>query len=59
MQVEGIDYSEVYAPLSKHTSLRALLSVVAARDLELHNLDINFPEWGVGRINVLISAFML
>lgn len=39
-QVEGIDFNEVFAPTSKHTSLRVLLSIVADRDLELEQLDV-------------------
>jgi hypothetical protein len=39
MQKEGIDYTEVYAPVSKHSSLRALLGIAAAEDLEMHALD--------------------
>ena len=39
-QREGIDFNEVYAPVSKHTSLRAFLSLVAVQDLELHQLDV-------------------
>jgi histone deacetylase 1/2 len=40
LQVEGIDFSEVYAPVSKHSTLRALLSVTAIHGLQLRQLDV-------------------
>ena len=40
MQREGIDFNEVFAPVSKHTTLRLLLAKAAYEDLEIIHLDI-------------------
>jgi hypothetical protein len=40
LQQQGVDFQEVYAPVSKHTTFRAVLAVAAAQDLEIHHLDV-------------------
>lgn len=39
-QREGIDYEEVFAPVSKYTTVRVMLAHAAALDLEIQQLDI-------------------
>ena len=39
-QREGVDYAETYAPVTRLSSLRILLSVAAHRKWEVHTLDI-------------------
>ena len=39
-QIEGINYNETFTPVAKLTSLHAILTIAAKRDLELHQMDI-------------------
>lgn len=39
-QKEGIDYNEVFAPVVKYVTVRTILSIVAADDLEMIQFDI-------------------
>ena len=41
LQRPGIDYEEVYAPVSKYGTLRALAAKCAAEDLEVQLLDVS------------------
>jgi hypothetical protein len=39
-QIPGIDYSDVYSPVVKHSSIRTFLSLVAVHDYELEQLYV-------------------
>ena len=39
-QVEGIDLGEIFSPVAKITSIRFLLSLAAAFDLEVEQMDV-------------------
>jgi hypothetical protein len=39
-QVEGIDFGEIFSPVSKLTSIRFLLSIVVAFDFEVEKMDV-------------------
>src|SRR5712672_2949792 len=39
-QIEGIDYDEMFAPVAKLASLRAILVLAAEQNLEIHQMDV-------------------
>ena len=39
-QVEGVDYTDTFSPVSSKDSLRIVFSLVAHYDLELHQMDV-------------------
>ncbi|KAG8488772.1 hypothetical protein CXB51_016789 [Gossypium anomalum] len=39
-QIPGVGFTDVFSPVVKHSSIRALLGIVAMHDLELKQLDV-------------------
>ena len=39
-QVKGVDYDEVFSPVARYTSVRSLLALANAQDLEIHQMDV-------------------
>ena len=39
-QVQGVDFHEIFAPTIRSKSLRTLLAIGAAEDMEIHQLDV-------------------
>ena len=40
-QVQGVDFDQTFAPTVKFDSLRLFLAIVAVRNMEYHQVDIN------------------
>jgi hypothetical protein len=39
-QVEGVDFNETFVPVAKFTTIRCMLAIGAAMDLEIHQMDV-------------------
>jgi hypothetical protein len=40
-EVEGVDFGEIFSPVAKLASIRVLMSMAAAYDLEIKQMDVN------------------
>ena len=52
-QIEGIDYTNAFAPVSNLTSIRVILAIVAHFDLELDQMDVKSAYLN-GKIDVVL-----
>ena len=39
-QIPGVDFMDAFSPVVKHSSIRALLGIMAFHDYELERLDV-------------------
>ena len=41
MQTHGVDYEEVFSPVARMATIRSLLALANAHDLEIHQMDVH------------------
>lgn len=60
-QIPNVDYTDVFSPIVKHSSIRTLLGIVAVHDLELEYLDgkLHFYMENVRKIFICIKQRVL
>jgi hypothetical protein len=51
-QREGVDYNEIFSPVSCKDSFRIIMALVAHFDLELHQMDVKRSKWRFRRKSV-------
>ena len=53
-QVEVIDFGEIFSSVANLTSIRFLISIAVAFDLEVEQMDVKASvlTWGYGRRNI-------
>ncbi len=39
-QIEDVDFNEIFAPVTEFTTIRCMLAIRAAMDLEIHQIDV-------------------
>ena len=46
-QKEGLNYFDTYSPVTRITSIRMLIAIVAIFNLEIHQMDVKttFSKW--------------
>jgi len=46
-QIEGFDFHDTYAPVTKHATVRTLLALATVFKFDLHHADVSsaFSEW--------------
>ena len=52
-QIEGVDFSETFAPVAKYNTIRVILALAVAMGLEIHQMDVKTTFLN-GELDVLI-----
>jgi len=45
-QLEGVDYEETYAPVTRYTSIHSIISIAVEMDSKIHQMDVKtISQW--------------